>query len=58
MKLCSPRADAFTAKSSTELGEWFKSIGLDMFCDLPEEKSFAGESLAEMVMEDASLVAS
>ena len=55
---CSTRADAFTAKSSAELAEWFQSIGLDMYSDLAEEKMLTGESLANMVVEDSSLVVS
>lgn len=50
----SARADAFEAKDSEELAVWFKSIGLDMYCDLVQEKMLTGESLAEIAGENSS----
>lgn len=49
----SSRADAFHAQDSAELVVWFKSVGLDMYSDLVEEKMLTGERLAEMVSEDS-----
>ena len=50
----SPRADAFMAKDSEALAEWFKSIGLDMYSDLMIEKAMTGEKLAEIAAEEDS----
>lgn len=52
----SARANAFVAKDSVQLAEWLKGIGLDMYCDLVQEKMLTGEALAEMVAEDNLVV--
>lgn len=54
MRYYSERAEAFSAKISTEVAEWFGSIGLDMYSDLVQEKMLSGEKLAEIASEDNS----
>lgn len=55
MCVYSLRADAFNEKDHEELADWFKSIGLDMYSDLVQEKMLTGLKLSELVAEDGSL---
>ena len=52
--MCSVRADEFLAKTTEELVAWFRSIGLDMYSDLVQEKMLTGERLADIVSGDST----
>lgn len=47
----SPRAISFCAKDTGKLVEWIKTIGLEMYCDLFEDKHLSGENLTDLVAE-------
>ena len=45
----SPRAAAFYSLNGAQLGEWFQSIGLDMYSDMMEQEQVTGDKLASIV---------
>ena len=50
----SPRAAAFYAMKGAQLGEWFQTIGLDIYRDIVEEGLTSGEKLANIVASQAN----